>query len=282
MADTSDPSDGASGASARNQTRANKARAKEQKRAEKAAAKAQRETDLARLNEETLGKLMGFRVFKDGTVQKESSSGSSTSPVGSALQSRLGQVFQEMKPPPRSAVLNVTLSDKRIRKPFARARAAMPSTGLVGNGRDHFGAVSLTIATYDWTEKVVASSEKDVAALEALNGMLLQAQGVSASRGETVPEQTQPAPPLPPSPPQTQPAPPMTPGDVPGALRDLKGLHDEGLLTDDEYETRRQALLSHLPIVTQTSAPAGWHPDPHGTARLRWWDGQAWGEDTAP
>lgn len=28
--------------------------------------------------------------------------------------------------------------------------------------------------------------------------------------------------------------------------------------------------------------PAGWYPDPHGVARLRYWDGTRWTEDTAP
>ena len=26
--------------------------------------------------------------------------------------------------------------------------------------------------------------------------------------------------------------------------------------------------------------PAGWHPDPYGQARLRWWDGARWTEHT--
>jgi hypothetical protein len=27
--------------------------------------------------------------------------------------------------------------------------------------------------------------------------------------------------------------------------------------------------------------PPGWHPDPQGQARLRWWDGTRWTEHTA-
>jgi uncharacterized RDD family membrane protein YckC len=30
------------------------------------------------------------------------------------------------------------------------------------------------------------------------------------------------------------------------------------------------------------SAGAGWHPDPHGQARLRWWDGSQWTDHTSP
>jgi hypothetical protein len=31
-----------------------------------------------------------------------------------------------------------------------------------------------------------------------------------------------------------------------------------------------------------TLPAAGWFPDPRDTARLRWWDGRAWGESTRP
>ena len=27
-------------------------------------------------------------------------------------------------------------------------------------------------------------------------------------------------------------------------------------------------------------SPPGWHPDPHGQARLRWWDGSQWTQHT--
>lgn len=30
------------------------------------------------------------------------------------------------------------------------------------------------------------------------------------------------------------------------------------------------------------AVPQGWYPDPHGVARLRWWDGTAWTQHTAP
>jgi hypothetical protein len=233
MEDLPDRSHEASGSQDK---RAEKASAKEQKRADKAAARADREAELAKRDDETLGVLSGFRVFEDGTVQKESSSSALTSSAVAAWQSKLGQsgLLPEMKPRSRSAVVGVTLSDKRVRKPFARTRAALPSTGLFTSGRDYFGSVSLTIATRDWTEHVEASSEEQVAALEALNSMLLQAQSVAASERQVVLEQSEPPPP------------PGIPSDVPRALRELKELHDEGILTDDEYETRRQALISHL------------------------------------
>jgi hypothetical protein len=42
-----------------------------------------------------------------------------------------------------------------------------------------------------------------------------------------------------------------------------------------------------MPSVEQTAAtlpaqvvPAGWYPDPHGAARLRWWDGARWTDHT--
>lgn len=98
---------------------------------------------------------------------------------------------------------------------------------------------------------------------------MARAKNRKKSRGEPVREH-----------PQSPPPPPVS--DAPGALRVLKDLHDEGILNDDEYETRRQVLLSQLPTATQASAPAGWHPDPYGTARLRWWDGHSWSAHTAP
>lgn len=34
------------------------------------------------------------------------------------------------------------------------------------------------------------------------------------------------------------------------------------------------------PAQPAASPPAGWFPDPHGAARLRWWDGSRWTEHT--
>ena len=35
------------------------------------------------------------------------------------------------------------------------------------------------------------------------------------------------------------------------------------------------------PTPAATATPPGWHPDPTGTARLRWWDGDRWTDSTA-
>jgi hypothetical protein len=42
------------------------------------------------------------------------------------------------------------------------------------------------------------------------------------------------------------------------------------------------ATQSTVSQVFPHQAPAGWHPDPYGAARLRWWDGQQWSDHTAP
>ncbi|MGH3281944.1 MAG: DUF2510 domain-containing protein [Trebonia sp.] len=33
---------------------------------------------------------------------------------------------------------------------------------------------------------------------------------------------------------------------------------------------------------TDAISPPGWHPDPYGQARLRWWDGTQWTGHTSP
>lgn len=35
------------------------------------------------------------------------------------------------------------------------------------------------------------------------------------------------------------------------------------------------------PAAAEPSAPPGWHPDPSGQARLRWWDGSRWTDQTS-
>ena len=35
------------------------------------------------------------------------------------------------------------------------------------------------------------------------------------------------------------------------------------------------------PPPPQGAQPADWYPDPHGQARLRYWDGQRWTEHTS-
>ena len=208
--------------------------AKEQKRAEKAAARARRQAEQAQLEDETAGKLSGFRVFKDGTIQKELSSQRLNAAVG-AWRNKLSQtgLASDSGPSYRSAVTDVALIDKRIRKPFARARSAV-HMGLFSSGKDHFGTVTLKIATRDWTETLTASEEQDVSALIALRDLLQEVTNVAAgSEGATREAQLDP--------------PASPPDDIAGALRELKGLHDEGLLTDDEFEVRRKALVDRLP-----------------------------------
>ena len=243
---------------------------REQKRASKASAREQRKAELARLEEETAGKQLGFRVFNDGTIERDSAiaRGSAWLLSGMGQPALLGPPGNRRQ---RSAVLDATLDDRRVRKPFTRARGLASDTtlGLLGGGRDHYGEAVLTIVTNDWVEVITASEDSEVAALDGLNALLQRAKRASRSESEALPE---------PSPPPSNP--PVT--DVPGALRELKDLHDEALLTDDEYESRRQQLVAQLPTSAEVSTPAGWHPDPYGKARLRWWDGHRWSDHTAP
>jgi hypothetical protein len=49
-------------------------------------------------------------------------------------------------------------------------------------------------------------------------------------------------------------------------------------------ELAGQPLQLDQPQYTQpvyAQARAGWHPDPRGEARLRWWDGSQWTDHTA-
>jgi protease PrsW len=45
---------------------------------------------------------------------------------------------------------------------------------------------------------------------------------------------------------------------------------------------RAMAWRAAYAARSAASAPPGWHPDPWGQARLRWWDGQAWTGHVAP
>ncbi len=51
---------------------------------------------------------------------------------------------------------------------------------------------------------------------------------------------------------------------------------------------RRRAWESGQPVFAAAGAPAGpvlpppgWHPDPYGASRLRWWDGHAWTDEVS-
>lgn len=235
MPETPDVTGRASIDSDKEEKRAAKLQAKEQKRVDKAAARANREAELAQLEAETVGKLGGFRVFKDGTVQKETSSSPLMNSAVSAWRDKLSQagLVADSGPSGRSAVMDVTFTDKRIRKPFARARSAM-HVGLISTGNDHLGSVTLTITTRDWTETLTASLDERVAELMALRDLLLEVSDVAVSGS-------------PGTSPEVAVASPVQSSDVAASLRELKGLHDEGLLTDEEFESRRQALVAQLP-----------------------------------
>lgn len=40
-------------------------------------------------------------------------------------------------------------------------------------------------------------------------------------------------------------------------------------------------VVPPMPPPTAATPPPGWHPDPHGQKRLRWWDGTRWTDQTS-
>lgn len=63
-----------------------------------------------------------------------------------------------------------------------------------------------------------------------------------------------------------------------------------GDMAASTYTVRREAAgqplafegaAQGLPSAPQTVQGAGWHPDPYGQARLRWWDGSQWTQHTS-
>ena len=70
------------------------------------------------------------------------------------------------------------------------------------------------------------------------------------------------------APPATAPAEPQTPPAAP-PTSDPGGAPGTGAATPPAQPPPQQ------------SPPADWYPDPHGQARLRWWDGSQWTDQTA-
>jgi hypothetical protein len=68
--------------------------------------------------------------------------------------------------------------------------------------------------------------------------------------------------------------------------------HIQQMLDVDAAAQAHRAAAAQVPVVpmsspaTHTAAsatpPAGWFPDPSGSAQQRWWDGQRWTEHVAP
>lgn len=53
------------------------------------------------------------------------------------------------------------------------------------------------------------------------------------------------------------------------------------LATQGPPATPSAAVPSTAAAPPTTPPAAGWYPDPHGHARLRWWDGEGWTDHTA-
>jgi hypothetical protein len=47
-----------------------------------------------------------------------------------------------------------------------------------------------------------------------------------------------------------------------------------------QVRRNRQSPGHPVPAPQAGAPPPGWHPDPHGQARLRYWNGVAWTEHT--
>src|SRR4051794_4880078 len=91
-------------------------------------------------------------------------------------------------------------------------------------------------------------------------------------------------------PPSAPPTPPATPpvsesGSAPGAAPGTAPAATGGAAvpTPTPGPSQPAAPPSHAaqPGGTQANPPADWYPDPHGQARLRWWDGSQWTDQTA-
>jgi hypothetical protein len=81
-----------------------------------------------------------------------------------------------------------------------------------------------------------------------------------------------PAPAEPPAAPAPPATPPATPPVTPPAASPPPGPPPAG---------SPPAAPPAAAAAPQPSPPADWYPDPHGQARLRWWDGSQWTDQTA-
>ena len=60
-------------------------------------------------------------------------------------------------------------------------------------------------------------------------------------------------------------------------LERLGRLRDEGRISEDEYESLKEALLQGTEPDSVPTSPAGWYPDPNGVVnRQVYWDGEQW------
>lgn len=64
----------------------------------------------------------------------------------------------------------------------------------------------------------------------------------------------------------------------------LPVVEPEPATASDSASLQRQALSlgDSSAVSSPVEVPHGWYPDPHGVARLRWWDGATWTLHTAP
>lgn len=225
--------------------RAEKARVKEQRRAERADAREQAESELSRLEGETFGKVKGFRVFNDGTVQKERES------AATGLSSLVpGRVVLPAVERPRAAIVDVKFEDRRKRKLLrtiggnaTSIAATLASGGYYGGGVSSSirGKASLTLQTDRWVEALQAESDEEVAKLETLNDLLVRSAGLSNS--STPPASGfRPPPPPPPlgSTPSISPPPPPASISAPPPLSSSPPPPPAGVcLTDHAVATTR-------------------------------------------
>jgi len=190
-------------------SRAEKKQAREQAKRDEAEAQAAVEA-------ETLDKVAGFRFFRDGTVQRESG----------ILSTVLNQ---------RSVLLDASFLDQRKRKSrMARTGMAVATGGanlvFAQKNKSH---AELTVVTEDWTATATTNKKDDQAYFDV--NELAKAEAVAAAAmklgANAQHSDAQPA--------------PAEQSSV-ELLRELKQLHLDGLLTDEEFEIRRLAIVDRL------------------------------------